>query len=49
MRILYNAHIYTLDPSRPLASVLVLDRGEVLATGGDELLSAYPAAEKEDL
>ncbi len=49
MKILYNARIYTLDAANPVASVLVVDRGEVVACGGEELLSEYPRAEKEDL
>src|SRR5512142_2988392 len=49
MKILYNARIYTLDPTNPTASALIVDRGEVLACRGDELLDAYPRAEKEDL
>ena len=49
MKILYNARVYTLDKSRPLASAIVVDHGEVLAVGGDELLSAFIGAEKQDL
>ncbi len=49
LKILYNARIYTLDAADPMASVLIVDRGEVLASGGDELLEQYPRAEKEDL
>ena len=33
MQILYNARIYTLDPSIPEASALVIDGGRILAVG----------------
>jgi hypothetical protein len=49
MNILYNARVYTLDKSSPLASAIVVDHGEVLAVGGDELLSEFVAAPKQDL
>jgi predicted amidohydrolase YtcJ len=47
MKILYNAHIHTLNPSQPTASALLVDRGEIVAVGGDELLDTR--AEKFDL
>jgi hypothetical protein len=47
MRLLYNARIHTLDSSQPTASALLIDRGEILAVGGDELLEAR--ADKQDL
>jgi predicted amidohydrolase YtcJ len=49
MKILYNAKIYTLDKSKPNASSVAIDRGEVVAVGGDELLREFDCAEKEDL
>ncbi|MBI1792603.1 MAG: amidohydrolase [Chloroflexi bacterium] len=49
MRILYNARIHTLDPKRPLASALVIDRERILASGGDELLREFDNAEKQDM
>ena len=49
MKILHNARVYTLDASRPLASAVVVDRGDVLAVGDDELLSDFPRAQKQDL
>src|SRR5512135_1259129 len=49
MKILHNARIYTLDRSKPLASVLAVDRGDVVAVGGKELLSEFTGAEQEDL
>ena len=41
MKILYNARIYSLDKSRPVASVIVIDGDRVAALGGSELLQAY--------
>ncbi len=49
MKILHNAKIYTLDQSKPTASAIAMDRGEVIAVGGDELLREFDRAEKEDL
>ncbi len=49
MKILHNARIYTLDKTRPLASALVVDHGEVVAVGGDELLSRFEAGRKFDM
>lgn len=49
MRILYNAHIHTLDASMPAVSALVIDQGWITALGGDELLEQFPFADKVDL
>ncbi len=49
MKILYNARIYTLDKARPLASAIAIDHGEIVAVGGDELLTAFDRADKQDL
>jgi predicted amidohydrolase YtcJ len=49
MKILYNARVYTLDIARPTASVIVIDHGEIVAVGGDELLEASARPEKKDL
>jgi predicted amidohydrolase YtcJ len=49
MKLLYNAHIYTLDPAMPLASALLVEHGRVAALGGPELLQAFPGASREDL
>ena len=49
MKILCNARVYTLDSSTPLASAVVIDHGEVLAVGGDELRSEYAGAKEQDL
>lgn len=47
MNLLFNARIYTLNPAQETASALLIDRGEIVAVGGDELLDAR--AEKFDL
>jgi hypothetical protein len=49
MKILRNARIYTFDRHRPLASALAVDRGQIVAVGGDELLEAFLRAETQDL
>lgn len=49
MKILHNAKIYTLDTSKPIASAIAIDHGEVAAVGGDELLREFDRAEKENL
>lgn len=49
MKILFHAKIYTLDPSKPAVSALVIDHGEVVARGGEELLTTFDRAEREDL
>jgi hypothetical protein len=47
MKLLLNARIHTLDSARPTASALLIDRAQILAVGGDELLDSR--AEREDL
>jgi predicted amidohydrolase YtcJ len=50
MKLLHNARVYTLDPSKPQASAVVVDGGRVLAVGGSELKSQVGRkAEKIDL
>ena len=50
MKILYNARIYSLDQSRPEASVLVIDHDKVAALGGPELLDAFgERSSREDM
>ena len=49
MKLLHNAHIHTLDPARPTASVLVVDGGHVVAVGGDELMDEFDQASREDM
>ena len=38
MKLIHNALIHTLNPAQPTASALLIDRGQILAVGGDELL-----------
>ena len=50
MKILYNARIYTLDNSRPVASAIAMERGYILAVGETvDLLSEFAWAEKQDM
>lgn len=49
MKILYNARIHTLDKAHPLASVIAMDQGVIAAVGGDDLLSEFGRADKQDL
>ncbi|HEY9153035.1 MAG TPA: amidohydrolase, partial [Anaerolineales bacterium] len=49
MKLLHHARIYTLDKSKPIASAIAIDHGEVIAVGGDELLSAFERAEKQNM
>ena len=50
MKLLYNAHIHTQNPSQPTASALVVDREQIIAVGNaDDLLNQYPHAEKQDM
>lgn len=44
MKILYNARIHSLDPARPTASVIVIDRERVFAIGGPELLDEFSSS-----
>ena len=45
----HHARIYTLDKSKPVASVIVIDHGEIVAVGGNELLSEFDHAEKQNI
>jgi predicted amidohydrolase YtcJ len=47
MKLICNARIHTLNPAQPTASTLLIDRGEIIAVGGDELFDSR--AEKFDL
>ncbi len=47
MKLLYNAHIHTLNPAQENASALLIDHGRIVAVGGDELLEAR--TERQDL
>ena len=49
MKILYNARIYTFDKAKPLASAIAIDHGEIVAVGGDELLTEFERFDKQDL
>jgi predicted amidohydrolase YtcJ len=49
MRILHNARIHTLDKSQPLASAILIDHGDVVAVGGQELLGEVEHGERQDL
>src|SRR5512139_1786731 len=49
MFVLYNAKIYTLSPSQPSATALVVDGGRILASGTDaEILSSFQSADLVD-
>jgi predicted amidohydrolase YtcJ len=49
MKLLYNAHVHTMDPAKPSATCLVVDEGRVLAVGGDDLQGKYPQAEAQNM
>ncbi|MCS7010033.1 MAG: amidohydrolase [Anaerolineales bacterium] len=49
MHLLFNARIYTFDRRFPLASALAIEGERIIAVGGDELLSQYPQAERQDM
>lgn len=50
MKLLYNAYIYTQDPSHPAESAIVIDRERIVAVGeANNLLPQYPNAEKQNM
>jgi predicted amidohydrolase YtcJ len=49
MKLIHNARIYTLNPASPVASVLAIQAGRVVAVGGEELLEEYKRAGREDM
>jgi predicted amidohydrolase YtcJ len=50
MDILYNARVYTLEKSQPIASAIAIERGQIVAAGEtDDLLSQFDRAEKQDM
>jgi predicted amidohydrolase YtcJ len=50
MKLLYNAYIYTQNPSRLTESAIVIDRERIRAVGESTTLrSQYPDAEKQDM
>ncbi|MBI5953333.1 MAG: amidohydrolase [Chloroflexi bacterium] len=51
MKLLYNAKIYTLDPSQPKASAILIAGGRVIAVGERSVLEAvsHGRVEKQDM
>lgn len=50
MKLLYNAYIYTQDPSHPTESAIVIDSERIVAVGeANHLLPQYPNADKQDM
>ncbi len=50
MEILYNARIYTLENSQPIASAIAIEHGHVVTIGEtDALLSEFDRAAKQDM
>jgi len=50
MKLLYNARIYTLNTSKPMASAIAIEHGRVIAVGEtDALLAEFTQAEKQDM
>ncbi len=49
MKILHHARIHTLDPARPTGTAIGIDRGEIVAVGGEELLSGASRAGTQDM
>ena len=50
MKLLFNAHIHTQNPSQPDASAIVIDREWIRAVGDvDTLSNEFPQAQKEDM
>jgi predicted amidohydrolase YtcJ len=49
MKLLHNAHIHTLDPMQPIASALVVDRGIIVAVGGEELVAEFEIDSRENM
>lgn len=50
MIVLYNARIYTLDGSRPVATAIAMEGDRILAVGdADDLLTEFDRGEKQDM
>jgi predicted amidohydrolase YtcJ len=49
MRLLHNARIHTLDNSHPNASAIAIEKGNIIAVGGDELIGEFDLAHREDM
>lgn len=47
--LLYNATFYTLDSLQPVASVIAINEGRIVAVGQDDLLNRFEADERIDL
>jgi predicted amidohydrolase YtcJ len=49
MKLLHNARIHTFDKSKPAASTLAIDFGEIVGIGDEDLLDEFDGAEREDI
>ncbi len=49
MNLLHSARIHTLDNSRPMASAMAIENGQIVAVGGDELKGEFESASREDM
>ena len=47
--LLYNATFYTLDSLQPVASVIAINDGRIVAVGQDDLLNRFEADDRIDL
>ena len=47
--LLYNATFYTLDSLQPVASVIAINDGRIVAVGQDDLLNCFEADDRIDL
>ncbi|MGA0987764.1 MAG: amidohydrolase, partial [Flavobacteriaceae bacterium] len=47
--LLHNATFYTLDSLQPVASVMAIKDGRIIAVGQDDLLTRFEADERIDL
>ncbi len=46
--VIKNATVYTMDSAMSKASVVVIDKGKIIATGGADLLQKYEGRQTED-
>jgi predicted amidohydrolase YtcJ len=50
MKLLYNAHIYTQNKTRPAASAIIIDRDRIVAVGEtNALFNQFPRANGQDM
>jgi predicted amidohydrolase YtcJ len=49
MKLIHNARVHTFDPAHEVVSALAIEAGRVIATGGEELLSVYADAGRENM